>query len=228
MIRTTLLALASLSTMTAAAFVLVPGSVDLTAMPLEPAVVEAQAAKLSLAQAIEKAEKATSSKAGSAQISFTKGKASFDVLVYGGGKSQRVIVDGESGAISSTVPGPTFSGDPITGPIVETPSGLRYFDIKVGTGAQPSSASAKVKVNYTGWLLDGTKFDSSYDRNQPIEFPLNGVIKAWTEGVQSMKVGGKRKLIVPSALGYGPRGTPGGPIPPNAVLVFDVELLETN
>jgi peptidylprolyl isomerase len=228
MLRTIPLALASVLTLTAAAFVFTPGGVDLTSMPLEPAIVEAQAAKLSLSQAIEKAEKATGSKAGSAQISFAKGKASFDVLVYGGGKSQRVIVDGDNGEISATLPGPGFPGDPITGPILETASGLRYFDVQAGTGAQPSGPQANVKVHYTGYLLDGTKFDSSRDRNKPFDTPLNRVIPAWTEGVAGMKVGGKRKLIAPSKLAYGPQGTPGGPIPPNAVLVFDVELLETN
>jgi FKBP-type peptidyl-prolyl cis-trans isomerase len=139
-----------------------------------------------------------------------------------------VIIDGDTGEVSGKLPGPSFAGDPITGEIVETPSGLRWFDVKVGTGAQPSGPTAKVKVHYSGWLLDGTKFDSSVDRGSPAEFALNQVIPAWTEGVATMKIGGKRKLIVPSKLGYGARGTPGGPIPPNAVLVFDVELLETN
>ena len=82
-------------------------------------------------------------------------------------------------------------------------------------------------MHYTGRLTDGTKFDSSYDRGQPIDFPLGGgvVIKGWDQGIEGMKVGGKRKLIVPPNLSYGARGTPGGPIPPNATLVFDVELV---
>ena len=105
-------------------------------------------------------------------------------------------------------------------------TGLAWFDLEEGSGAEPASPETTVRVHYTGYLTDGTKFDSSVDRGQPIDFPLNRVIPGWTEGVGSMKVGGKRKLVIPSALGYGPRGTPGGPIPPNATLVFDVELLE--
>jgi len=105
-------------------------------------------------------------------------------------------------------------------------SGLAWFDLTEGTGEAPASDSTTVRVHYTGWLVDGTKFDSSVDRGEPIDFPLNRVIPGWTEGVGSMKVGGTRKLVIPSDLGYGPRGTPGGPIPPNATLVFDVELLE--
>ncbi|MCP4838488.1 MAG: hypothetical protein GY894_03875 [Planctomycetes bacterium] len=105
-------------------------------------------------------------------------------------------------------------------------TGLAWFDLEEGSGAAPASPQTTVRVHYTGYLIDGTKFDSSVDRGQPIDFPLNRVIPGWTEGVGSMKVGGKRKLVIPSALGYGSKGTPGGPIPPNATLVFDVELLE--
>ena len=106
-----------------------------------------------------------------------------------------------------------------------TPSGLIIDDIVVGNGAA-AAAGQKVKVHYTGWLTNGTKFDSSKDRNDPFVFPLGAgsVIKGWDEGVQGMKVGGKRKLTIPPALGYGARGA-GGVIPPNAVLVFEVELL---
>lgn len=107
-----------------------------------------------------------------------------------------------------------------------TASGLRYITEKEGTGSAPK-ATDQVTVHYTGYLLDGTKFDSSVDRGQPATFPLNQVIPGWTEGLQLMKEGGKTKLIIPSELGYGANGA-GGVIPPNAWLVFDVELIKVN
>ncbi len=109
--------------------------------------------------------------------------------------------------------------------LVTTPSGLKYQDLVVGTGAIPQSGQSVV-VHYTGRLTDGTKFDSSLDRNQPFSFRLGAgqVIKGWDEGLSTMRVGGKRQLTIPPDLGYGARGA-GGVIPPNATLVFDVELL---
>jgi FKBP-type peptidyl-prolyl cis-trans isomerase FkpA len=110
-------------------------------------------------------------------------------------------------------------------PAITTASGLIIEDITVGDGAE-AKAGQKVSVHYTGWLTDGSKFDSSKDRNDPFEFPLAArhVIAGWDEGVQGMKVGGVRKLTIPPNLGYGARGA-GGVIPPNATLVFEVELL---
>lgn len=108
---------------------------------------------------------------------------------------------------------------------VTTSSGLVYQSLKDGSGAQPAAADI-VKVHYRGTFPDGREFDSSYQRGQPAEFPLNRVIKCWTEGVQRMKVGGRAKLTCPAAIAYGERGTPGGPIPPNATLQFEVELLD--
>ena len=110
-------------------------------------------------------------------------------------------------------------------PVMTTPSGLKIIDTQVGTGASPQAGQTAV-VHYTGWLLDGKKFDSSKDHGQPFSFQVGRgqVIKGWDEGVATMKVGGKRTLIIPPDLGYGARGA-GGVIPPNATLIFDVELL---
>ena len=109
---------------------------------------------------------------------------------------------------------------------VVTASGLVYRALKEGTGASPTAADS-VKVHYKGTFPDGREFDSSYKRNEPIDFPLRNVISCWTEGVQKMKVGGKAKLTCPAAFAYGARGA-GGVIPPNASLLFEVELLAIN
>ncbi len=109
---------------------------------------------------------------------------------------------------------------------VVTASGLVYRALKEGSGASPNAADS-VKVHYKGTFPDGREFDSSYKRNEPIDFPLRNVIPCWTEGVQKMKVGGKAKLTCPAAIAYGARGA-GGVIPPNATLLFEVELLAIN
>jgi FKBP-type peptidyl-prolyl cis-trans isomerase FkpA len=115
-----------------------------------------------------------------------------------------------------------------TGKGTTTASGLKYWDLKKGSGAT-AKAGDSVKVHYTGWLTDGKKFDSSLDRDEPFSFKLGAgmVIKGWDEGVAGMKIGGKRQLRIPPDLGYGAGGA-GGVIPPNATLVFDVELLGVN
>lgn len=112
------------------------------------------------------------------------------------------------------------------GAMITTESGLQYLDLVVGTG-RPAAPGDTATVHYTGWLADGKKFDSSRDRNEPFSFRVGAgqVIKGWDEGVGTMKIGGKRKLMIPPQLGYGARGA-GGVIPPNATLTFEVELLD--
>ncbi|MEO6366014.1 MAG: FKBP-type peptidyl-prolyl cis-trans isomerase [Luteimonas sp.] len=122
--------------------------------------------------------------------------------------------------------GQKFLADNTKKPDVKTTaSGLQYQVLTEGKGVKPKATDA-VRVHYKGTLLDGTTFDSSYDRKEPAVFPLSQVAPGWAEGVQLMPVGSKYKLWIPSSLGYGEKGTPGGPIPPNATLVFEVELLE--
>jgi FKBP-type peptidyl-prolyl cis-trans isomerase len=122
----------------------------------------------------------------------------------------------------------TSKPTPVTGPAMKTKSGVNYWDIKVGTGATAENGQT-VMVHYTGWFTNGKKFDSSVDRGEPFPFKLGAheVIQGWEDGVAGMKVGGKRQLKIPSELGYGAKGYPGA-IPPNATLIFDVELLKVS
>jgi FKBP-type peptidyl-prolyl cis-trans isomerase FkpA len=125
-----------------------------------------------------------------------------------------VLAQGDAAAAAAKEPG-----------AVVTPSGLVYRSLQEGQGASPAATDV-VKVHYRGTLTDGREFDSSYKRGQPASFPLDRVIKCWTEGVQRMKVGGKAKLTCPGAIAYGERGAGNGLIPPNATLFFEVELLD--
>jgi len=131
----------------------------------------------------------------------------------------------ETKATTEPTKGEAGAAEPGKGKMVTTPSGLKYEDVKVGTGPEPK-AGQTVVVHYTGTLDDGTKFDSSRDRNEPFSFTLGAheVIPGWDEGIATMKVGGRRNLIVPPELGYAAEQK--GPIPPNSTLHFDVELLE--
>jgi FKBP-type peptidyl-prolyl cis-trans isomerase FkpA len=149
-------------------------------------------------------------------------------LIHLGGAAAALVF------VSLTAPFPMAFGaaDGAPGKMSELPGGLKYTDTNVGTGAEATKGH-KVSVHYTGWLYNngakGAKFDSSLDRGQPFAFALGAgqVIRGWDEGVAGMKVGGKRTLVIPPELGYGARGA-GGAIPPNATLMFDVELLKVD
>ncbi len=137
-----------------------------------------------------------------------------------------VVADANTNTSASSSGAPVAPAQVSDSAYTTTPDGLKYADLQPGSGAA-AEAGKTVTVNYTGWLTDGTKFDSSFDHGQPFSFPLGAgqVIKGWDEGVAGMKVGGKRQLVIPPELGYGAQGA-GSAIPPNATLVFDVELLD--
>ncbi len=207
----------------------VTAEIDYSKIPPEPGEVHAELleAKATLGAAVQAAVSTTGGLVQSAVAETTNGKTNYSIVVFTEAELRRITVDGESGEITMNEADPPFEfpGDPADGEFVTTDSGLQYVTLRPGTGPSPSGPTSTVRVHYSGWTIDGKQFDSSVARGEPINFPLNRVIAGWTEGVGSMRVGEKRKLMIPYQLAYGERGRPPA-IPPKALLIFDVELLE--
>jgi len=160
------------------------------------------------------------------KLLITEEQAAEIGAAFGAKMQEKVLAKSMAESKKNLADGQAFLAANAKKPDVKTtPSGLQYQVLTEGTGAKPKATDA-VRVHYKGTMIDGKTFDSSYDRNEPAVFPLSQVAPGWSEGVQLMPVGSKYKLWIPSSLGYGEKGTPGGPIPPNATLVFEVELLE--
>ncbi len=182
------------------------------------------AAMLTIPAAIEKATATTTGTVRSVIFDMRADPPTAVVMLYHEGKAHKVVLNANDGSLISDEAQGRFPGVATDGEMQELPSGLRFIELTEGTGKSPESPNSKVKVHYTGYLTDGTKIDSSVDRGQPAEFFLGGVIKGWTEGVGLMKIGGKRKLIIPAELAWGDRGRAPA-VPPKAAVIFDIELI---
>jgi peptidylprolyl isomerase len=203
-----------------------PAPQDYETLPPDAGALHARLASspTTLGQAVQIAEETVGGRAMEASVASDEATMTFQVDVVTAETRQRIMIDGAGGGVLGMEPVSRFPGEPVSGDWTVTESGLKYYEMAIGTGDMPPEADTEVEVHYSGWLVDGVQFDSSRDRGQPARFRLNGVIPGWSEGVSTMRVGGRRKLIIPYDLAYGERGRP-PTIPAKATLIFDIELL---
>ncbi|HMN95194.1 MAG TPA: FKBP-type peptidyl-prolyl cis-trans isomerase [Phycisphaerales bacterium] len=181
--------------------------------------------RISIAEALAIVRKDVDGSVKAARLDTAVTPAVIEIVTYRDHQGWRFVIDSATGAVVKKAPMGWLPGEYFEGELIETESGLQFIDLVVGDGPLPAGPTQRVKVHYTGYLVDGKKFDSSVDRGAPIEFDLNRVIPGWTEGVGSMRVGGRRKLVIPWELAYGERGR-APVIPARATLIFDVDLLD--
>jgi FKBP-type peptidyl-prolyl cis-trans isomerase len=211
----------------ASAIALRASQTDYARLPANPTKMQKQLEDLdvSLADAVRKAEEELGGKALSAKLDPNASPPRITVVAFADEAEHHLTFNARDLSMMSkeTLPPYELPGWDVEGDWTETDSGLRYWDIVEGEG-EAADPDKHVTVHYTGYLVDGRKFDSSVDRGQPATFPLRGVIAGWTEGVGTMREGGRRKLVIPYELAYGAGGRP-PVIPPRAMLIFDVELI---